>query len=192
MVWVIEDEGFDHIIDELNHQTDRGAVLMAMALFERQLESAIKSHLKNDKDITPKMFKGYGPLATLAAKIDLGLLLGLYLPRTHKFLNKAKDIRNEFAHEIEPLKFSTPTIRDRATNLMPDSDIKKLKALARTKKMPLLGDILKGRNTPRQRYLKFLKIQILQLASYVELRKRNAVRERGGQVPDKVTFYIAR
>lgn len=60
------------------------------------------------------MFKGYGPLATFKAKVDMVFLLRLFPhEKIYRDLDKIPDIRNYFAHGHKELSFSDQQIKDR-------------------------------------------------------------------------------
>jgi hypothetical protein len=53
-----------------------------------------------------------GPLSSFSAKIDLGVLLGLYPEEVRRDLHRLRDVRNQFAHEQEPRNFCYPKISE--------------------------------------------------------------------------------
>jgi hypothetical protein len=61
--------------------------------------------MHRDAEAEGRMFKGYGPLNTFAARIDLGLLLGIYPKEFWVRLHLIRKIRNEFAHNMQPTTF---------------------------------------------------------------------------------------
>src|SRR5215211_7652703 len=99
MSWfVLDDNKYRHAIKEIPRQRDRGAGLIATSILEDHLMAAIKARLEQNDDIQNKVFKGYGPLASLHAKIDIGFLLGLYPLDIHAQLHEIRELRNDFAH----------------------------------------------------------------------------------------------
>lgn len=121
MTWgTLKDAKYDALGKEINKQRDRGAAIIAAAVLEDHLLAVIKAKLTTDEKIEDKMFRGYGPLASFSARIDLGLLLGLYEKDFHKDLHRIREIRNEFAHNLAPLSFrSSQQIRDLCRLLEP-------------------------------------------------------------------------
>lgn len=117
MVWAIKSDDDKAILQEIEHQTDRGAALIATAYLEERLVDAIKARLVQDKNIESAFFKGIGPLANFSARIDLGYLLGIYEKKAHRLFLTVKDIRNRFAHRAEPLEFTTQKINDLCRNV---------------------------------------------------------------------------
>jgi hypothetical protein len=112
MTWVtLDDSKYRHAIKEIPRQRDRGAGLIATSILEDHLVAAIKTRLDKNEDIQNKMFKGYGPLASLHAKIDLGHLLGLYPINVHRMLHEIRELRNDFAHNPLPVSFRSQRAR---------------------------------------------------------------------------------
>jgi hypothetical protein len=50
-----------------------------------------------DKKLAGRLFKGYGPLSSFSAKIDLAYALKVTTLEIHNELHKIRDIRNAFA-----------------------------------------------------------------------------------------------
>lgn len=127
-MWTVRDPRIDWpIIDEIEKAGDRAAVILAASLIEDRLEKAIKTFLHEDKDITPQIFEGLGPLAGFSSKTRFGFLLGLYGESTRKTLERIGQIRNRFAHELDVSSFSHPRISGIVQHLDPFSLIKSLK-----------------------------------------------------------------
>ena len=106
MTWFLNDPTkYRHALKELPKQRDRGAAIIATSILEDHLILAILSRMHRDADAEGRMFKGYGPLNTLASRIDLGLLLGIYPRRHWEILHIIRNIRNEFAHNMQPTSF---------------------------------------------------------------------------------------
>ena len=114
--WYLPDQSQKSIVDELERQTDRGAGIIGAAFIERLLLQALKSRMRlntsDDKKAAKNLFDRMRPLSTFSPKIDLGLVLGLYRSEVWRDLHNIRDIRNEFAHDIEPRDFNFQEIRD--------------------------------------------------------------------------------
>ena len=121
MAWILQHEGDKAIIAEIEKQSDRGAIIIAVSFLETRLEQVIKLRLDPTPDpaVTGWMFKGAGPLASLFAKIELGLLMQLYSDATRALLHKLRDLRNDAAHETTPISFTLPSVKARCENLGP-------------------------------------------------------------------------
>jgi hypothetical protein len=115
MRWQLFDVAHAPIVAEIEKQSDRAAAIVATAFLEEQLVETIKACLADEPQIINRIFKGQGPLASLSAKIDLGLLLKIYGKRDHRQLVTIKDVRNKFAHGVRPLAFESQDIARCAT-----------------------------------------------------------------------------
>src|SRR5262249_15079476 len=116
-MWFFDASKYPKLIEEIDKQRDRGAAILAASVLEDHLTQIIKTRLERNPKIESRMFKGYGPLASFAAKIDLGFLLGLYSPHVHKQFGYIREIRNEFAHNLQPLSFRSQRIKDLCSHL---------------------------------------------------------------------------
>jgi hypothetical protein len=50
------------------------------------------------------------PLSSFSAKIELGFALGLYDDKLRHPLNMIRDVRNEFAHNMDATSFDHPDV----------------------------------------------------------------------------------
>jgi DNA-binding MltR family transcriptional regulator len=113
---------------ETSIESDRGAAIVAAALLETQLETAIKKllrdlALKKGVSLFDRLFKGYGPLATSGAKIDMAYALESIDEESYHDLHVIRAIRNDFAHDAETdipnqgMSFRVRSVSDRCANL---------------------------------------------------------------------------
>ena len=86
----------------LEAESDRGAGVLAVALFEEQLRKAIES-----RDVT---FKGSD--LNFRVNVEIGYALGLYDQVTRDGLHTVRKIRNKFAHSHKPLEFEQGEVAD--------------------------------------------------------------------------------
>jgi hypothetical protein len=99
------------IFHEIETQTDRSAAIVAGSFVEATLRAAIEAEWDiPSNSVRERIFKGYAPLSSFSAKIEIGSVIGLFGPKTHGDLNRIRKIRNEFAHFLNPLSFATPHI----------------------------------------------------------------------------------
>lgn len=92
------------------NETDRGCALMAAAYLDEELKSLLQAKLVDDRKSVTKVFAFNGPLGSFSARIDMVFLLGL-LPKSAKSdLHRLRSIRNQFAHEVEPITFEHENI----------------------------------------------------------------------------------
>lgn len=118
MTWIYQRDEDAAAIEDLERQPDRGAALVAGAFLEERLLVALKARLHHlTQKLEGEMFKRSGPLATFAAKIDLGLLIGMYDPVMHANLHHIRKIRNEFAHKFVPITFKTQNVAAMCSNI---------------------------------------------------------------------------
>jgi hypothetical protein len=116
-MWTFTDANQRIVANEIERQSDRSAAVIAGAFLEYRLEEAIKAALERNIDIENRMFKGPGPLASFSAKIDIGFLLGLYNDGVRRKLHTIKEVRNRFAHSMQPITFRSQAVRDLCGNL---------------------------------------------------------------------------
>jgi hypothetical protein len=62
-------------------------------------------------------YRHRGPLSSFSAKIEIAYSTGLIPMGKRRDLHNLREIRNKFAHHIEPLDFSDPEIADCCKNL---------------------------------------------------------------------------
>lgn len=95
---------------------DRGqaaTVLTAISAIEDVFEDVIKSRMVVlSKKMESRLFQGYGPLNTFAAKIDIAFALGLLSERDYADMQIIRKVRNEFAHSRAVTGFEKKEIAD--------------------------------------------------------------------------------
>ena len=80
-------------------ESDRGAAVLAAALFQDRLKKAIEE--KKFHNVDNEVCKRLSFWRT----IELGYALGLYDRKTRNGLRVVGEIRNQFAHSSDPLEF---------------------------------------------------------------------------------------
>jgi DNA-binding MltR family transcriptional regulator len=91
--------------EQLINETDRGAALVGLAFLDEMLKRLYEAKMLDGK-ITRKLLTYPGPLSTAAARADVAYSLGWIGAKTYHDLVTLRKIRNAFAHEHEPLKFT--------------------------------------------------------------------------------------
>jgi len=183
MPWPIVDPAHEPIIAEIQKQRDRAAAIVAVAFVEHNLVLAITMALRDEPKIAGKMLKGSGPLATLSAKIDIGFLLNLYPAAVHRELHTLRDIRNKFAHNVQPVTFKSEGVAALCKNLNPPAPGKRLRmsdeqwnALQNSDFNSWLRAWVKtfatGKDNPRTRFMIAVKINYMRLAVTMESMRR--------------------
>lgn len=90
--------------------SDRATALIAAAFVELRLRFAIERRLVDEPKRTELLFNEYGPLFMLHARIYAAYALGIFGEKAFADLKIVRDIRNAFAHNIEPISFTHPDI----------------------------------------------------------------------------------
>ncbi len=96
-------------------ESDRSVVILAASFIERALEEYIRKKLVDEPTVS-KLFDGYAPLATMAAKIDMAFAIGLLPKHVYEDLRLIKKLRNLLAHEPKPLSFASTRVSDLCSN----------------------------------------------------------------------------
>ena len=108
MTWFVSHEDkYKHSIKEIPKQRDRGAAIVATAILEEHLLMAIQARIERHDHTEKKMLNSDGPLSSFAARIDFGLLLGVYSEPLQRRLHVIRRIRNNFAHNMQPTSFKS-------------------------------------------------------------------------------------
>jgi DNA-binding MltR family transcriptional regulator len=100
---------FTDVLDELEKDGPRGAVLLGHALLENLMERILQSKMiALSKDERDRLFSGMGPLASMAARVRVAYALGFIKQEARSDLNKLRDLRNLFAHSRRKIGFDDP------------------------------------------------------------------------------------
>lgn len=102
-----------------NEPSNRSAAIMAAALVEQALYTAITCRLVDPgESILKAWFEGENaPFGTFSAKIKLGRALGIYREKMEGRLVIIKNVRNVFAHRSTPITFGHPSIKQEIEKL---------------------------------------------------------------------------
>lgn len=109
-------ESMYSVTRELQHESDRGCVVLAFAWMDECLSQNLRRFLLPSTQLSVKadeLLGVGGPIGDAATKINLSYRLGLLQPNTFKTLHLFRKLRNDFAHLSSTLSFETPNIRDR-------------------------------------------------------------------------------
>lgn len=184
MSWLMEDPSYTKVIAEIESQTDRAAALIASSLLEDRLLKLIKSSAVGHIAIENKMFKGSGPLASFSAKIDLGFILGLFDAEVHKRQHTIREIRNEFAHNIQPVQFTSQRVVDLCANLAPSQTTLERSKHPKIASDPYIQKILKPTTSPREQFMNAIKLLLFSFQAGIKTFERKKARVRGESIPD--------
>jgi len=99
-------------LNELKTQSDRGVAVVAAAMLEELLELVILARLieipsKRKESLFDKM---NAPLSSLSAKIEIAFALGTINESARRAMHLVREVRNKFAHRLEPLTFHHPEV----------------------------------------------------------------------------------
>src|SRR6185436_10257300 len=108
----------------LDKETDRGCSLMAASYLDYQLENVIRAKLVNNETVVQKLFKFNGSLGSFSSKIEMAYSIGLIGEKAKKDLNLIRKIRNDFAHNYQPLSFTHKPMSDLCNQFYHDTPVK--------------------------------------------------------------------
>jgi hypothetical protein len=93
-------------------QSHAAIVITLTSIIAYDLERSIKWKFRPlNKAMRERLFEGYGPISTFAAKIDIAYALDITNDAIHQELNKMRNIRNKFAHTKKSLSLDTEPIK---------------------------------------------------------------------------------
>jgi DNA-binding MltR family transcriptional regulator len=97
---------------ETERTTHHGVVITAAAQIDSLLEKLLLAHMRtlNSKE-WKKLFRGYGPISTFSAKIDLAYAFNLIPKSMSDAAHALRDLRNAMAHSEELVDLSHPKIK---------------------------------------------------------------------------------
>lgn len=100
------------VIDELEHESDRGVAMIAAAYLDTALRTLLESSLAGGQTVADKLFNSpNAPLGTFSSRIAMAYGLGHIGPHYFAALESIREIRNAFAHFRRTLTFEDPEIR---------------------------------------------------------------------------------
>lgn len=111
MTWLLTCDAHRKAIAEIEQtKSDRASVIVATSVIEKDLVRAMAMRMVEDERETNMLFKHSGPLGPFEAKVHLAYLMGLIDGPLRDDLTYIADIRNRFAHQVEPLHFNSHAI----------------------------------------------------------------------------------
>lgn len=107
---------FTAFLNELNKESDRGAVLISTAMIDDLLERTILAFLTDHVE-PKKLLDGFNaPLGTLAARALAAFSLALLSETEYRDCERLRKIRNAFAHNVH-MSFEDQSVKDICKNL---------------------------------------------------------------------------
>ena len=113
------------MLQQVGEQTHASGVLAVVSIIDYDLQRCIECKFRKiNSALTHKLFRGYGPLSTFSARIDVDYVLDITSERINRELVKIKEIRNLLAHTKTILSLDKPPLKPLLKNLDIDpSDI---------------------------------------------------------------------
>ncbi|HEY9110162.1 MAG TPA: hypothetical protein VIM92_00110 [Rhodanobacteraceae bacterium] len=109
---------FKDLVEELNKESVRGAMLLGTAWIDDQLTELLKAKLlipvNSHQD---RLFDRSEPLSDFGPKIELAYRLGLIRRESYDSLKIIRTLRNDFAHLKDPISLETQSVKDRVKRL---------------------------------------------------------------------------
>ena len=94
-----------HFLNEFNHESDRGAALVAASMLDEKLRDLLLSFLV-DSPGSRRLADGFGaPLGTLAARALAAHSLGLIQENEYEEITVIRKVRNECGHSWNSISF---------------------------------------------------------------------------------------
>ncbi len=109
--------GLSNLYAEIEKGADRSIAILAGSIVETHATTFLKNSLQVDEKMWERRAHSSAPLGSFAMKIDLLYMIRLITKEAHSDLIAMKNIRNEFAHNLDVADFATPRIRDKAMAL---------------------------------------------------------------------------
>jgi hypothetical protein len=112
-------EDITKTFQELESENPRAAITVGGSLLEYALEQAILSRLREPQTKTEGevLFRDKGILGTFYEKIWASYFLKIIGPVSRQDIDLIRVIRNEVAHNMNPVSFDTPEIASRCREL---------------------------------------------------------------------------
>jgi hypothetical protein len=106
------------LVKSLTDESERASVILAAARLDVDLERLLKHLLHHHPGGTDPMFEGDRLLGTFSAKIAMAYRLGAISSDLEHALQLTRKIRNDFAHQLEGERLSTPRQKARLAELV--------------------------------------------------------------------------
>lgn len=104
--------------NQLRSETDRGAVIVAAALFDEGLKSLLLARLIPSTQRNDELFSSaYAPLSSFSAKIDFSYRIGIIRESVRSSFHLLRKLRNDFAHSASISAFEYPSVQSRLREL---------------------------------------------------------------------------
>jgi hypothetical protein len=107
-------EDLDIIFSELENNNHRAAIIVGGSLLEYGLEQLLESRLRKpeSKRDADELFSDNGIIGSFNQKILMAYFMRLIGPSARRDFDLVRKIRNEVAHNVNPVSFDSPPIAD--------------------------------------------------------------------------------
>lgn len=96
--------------EELQNESERGAVIIAGAFLDAQLKDLITKFFIDEPKTVEGLLDTDRPLSSFSSRIKVAYCLGLISKSMYDDLNAIRKIRNNFAHQMHGYTFDDPQI----------------------------------------------------------------------------------
>lgn len=117
MVWLVRGDNQYRVIQELENESDRSAIIIGSSIVETHLTAALKSNLHHNPKIFEELFNPGRAIGDFGTKIQLGHVLGLYKISSYNDLKIIRRLRNDFAHNLDYKGFDDQKVKNRIQNI---------------------------------------------------------------------------
>lgn len=126
---VIKHEDFQGFLDEFQTESDRAAAVLGAAYLSESLRQMIATTLVDDDKLLDGLLEPCSALGNLWSRTQAAYSMGLISEDEYDDLNKIREIRNRFAHDLQGLRFSDKWAKDKCTSLNRPREFSKLAPL---------------------------------------------------------------
>jgi hypothetical protein len=98
-------------ISDLAKQAQSGKALIYAGIVEDWLQKLLIHHMRPlSNTMLQRLFEGYGPVSSFSGRADIAFAFDLISEEVFQDLRIIKDIRNQFAHTVDPVHFDSKEI----------------------------------------------------------------------------------
>lgn len=107
------EDSSDPIFIEMLNGTRASVIMLVGSRIEKWVQASLEAKMRPlSNTVTERIFRGYGPLSSFSAKIDIGYALELFDDAIYNDLKAIKDLRNVFAHATDALSYSDKDVAE--------------------------------------------------------------------------------
>lgn len=146
-------------LEEFQGESDRACAILGAAMLDEQLRSLLEAFLVDDTKCMRELFEGASaPLSSFSGRILMAYAAGFIAPSELQDFTLIRKIRNEFAHNLHGVSFSTEAVANRCYELAG----------------PRMYEQFLGEIGARNRYV----LSVNSLANWIAIRRLRSQRER--------------